>query len=76
MKRLSKLDIIKRVVEEQQCVKISMVIGVSKRRMVWLDIQTANLLLKVFERAPMENKTKLEALPWDRLVSLGWGCVA
>lgn len=75
MKRMSKYEIVARVVEESQAVKISIVLG-NKRRMIWLDMQTANVLKMMFEKASMENRTKLERLSWDKLVNMGWEKVA
>jgi peptidyl-tRNA hydrolase len=71
MKR-SKLDIIKSVVSDHQYTKISMLLGTTRKKVI-LDVQTANLLLKLFQNAPQENISKLEALPWDRLCNLAWG---
>lgn len=71
MKRRSKFTIIEDVVTNQQCTKISMLVG-TKRRTILLDYQTASLLLKLFNNAPVENKTKLEALGWDRLCNMAW----
>lgn len=71
MKR-SKLEIIKNVVNENQYTKISMLLGTTRKKVI-LDIQTANLLLKLFQSAPQENISKLEALTWDRLCNLAWG---
>lgn len=75
MKKLKKLQIIEKVVTEHQAVKISMLLGTTRKK-IWLDAQTANLLLKLFKAAPSENKEKLEALPWDRLCNLAWSFVA
>ena len=71
MKKRNKFSIIEDVVKNQQCTKISMLVG-TKRRTVLLDYQTANLLLNLFNNAPLENRTKLEALGWDRLCNMAW----
>lgn len=71
-KRMSKYAIIEQVVTECQATKISMLLG-TKRRRVLLDVYSASRLLKMFDGAPIENREKLEALPWDRLVSISWG---
>ena len=72
---LSKLQIIEKCVREQQYTKVSMLIG-TKRRKIILDVTTANLLLKMFQSAPINNISKLEALTWDRLVNLAWNRAA
>ena len=72
-KRRSKLEIIREVIEDQQCVKIKMLIG-RKSRTVLLDMQTANRILKVFTSNPLGDVEKINLLSWDRLVGMAWGC--
>jgi len=70
-KKSTKLDIIKRVVEEKQYTKIKMFVG-TKSKTVILDFTTANQLLRLFTNAPQENIDKINQLPWDRLCSMAW----
>ncbi len=71
-KRLSKLEIIKRCVNDHQAEKISIHLGAGKVKKIWLDVQTANGLLQLFNNAAQYNISKLELLPWDRLCNLLW----
>lgn len=74
MNKRSKYAIIETVVKEHQYTKISILMG-TKRKSIILDVQTANLLYKLFNEAPPENKTKLEALQWHRLCNMAWSLV-
>jgi hypothetical protein len=71
-KRPGKYDIITRVINECQAIKIQYVIGAGKRRKIWLDLQTAHSIKRLIDAAPPENKTKIENMPWDRLCSIAW----
>lgn len=69
--RRTKLEIVKQVVEEQQCTKIKMLVG-TKARTVLLDMTTASKILKLFTNAPLANIEKINALSWDRLCNMAW----
>jgi hypothetical protein len=71
MKRRTKLEIIKQVVEEKQYTKIRMHVG-NKPKTVVLDYVTADKMLKLFNNAPLANIDKINALAWDRLVNMAW----
>ena len=71
MKRRTKLEIVKQVVEEKQYTKIRMHVG-HKAKTVILDYTTAQKILKLFTNAPLANIEKINALAWDRLVNMAW----
>lgn len=71
MRRRTKLEIVRQVVEERQYTKIKMLVG-GKARSVILDMTTANKILMLFTNAPLANIEKINALPWDRLCNMAW----
>jgi hypothetical protein len=71
MKRRTKLEIVRQVVEEKQYIKIKMLVG-TKARSVILDYTTASRILNLFTKSPLANLDKINALSWDRLVSMAY----
>lgn len=39
---------------------------------VYVDTFTASMLVQIYERLNEENKTAFIALPWLKMVSIGW----
>jgi hypothetical protein len=69
--RRTKLEIIKRVVEEKQYTKIKMLVGTTAK-MVILDYTTASRILNLFTKSPLADIEKINKLAWDRLVSMAF----
>ena len=68
---LSRLEALRQIVAESQAMKITMDIG-GKQKKVYVDMLTARMLLTVYDALNEENKAKFIALPWPRMVSVGW----
>lgn len=63
----ARIDTLRQIVDRHQHQEIDGMI---------VDVQTANLLIQVYDALSEGNKAKFDDLPLDRLVDLGWRSVA
>ena len=69
---MNKIEIAKKVIEDQQYIKVTVQTSDNKNRKVILDLTTALYIERLYSKANDEVKALLEKLSWNKLLNMAF----
>lgn len=73
---MTRIELLRQIVTESQAQKISIQDSDGKNHKVYVDMTTANLLVRIYDALNETNREKFIALPWPKMVKVAWKLAA
>lgn len=73
---MSRIELLRQIVSECQAQKIVIQDAEGKAHKVYVDMITANLLVRIYDALNQDNREKFISLPWPKMVKVAWKLAA